>query len=140
MQPAGPEKRIGIITASWLPDQTDPQVQDTAAYKEWLAWMKKYYPSGNIADGLNVAGYVVSQAFVAVLKTCGDNLTRENVMKQAASIHNLRLPMLQVPTLDPGIAISTNPDDYAPIKQKKLARFDGTKWVPFGELISAPSN
>ena len=102
--------------------------------------MKKYYPSGNIADGLNVAGYVVSQAFVAVLKNCGDNLTRENVMKQAASIHNLRLPMLQVPTLDPGIAISTNPDDYAPIKQMKLARFDGTKWVPFGELISAPSN
>ena len=140
MQPAGPEKGVGIITASWIPDQTDPQVQDTAAYKEWLAWMKKYYPSGNITDALNVAGYVVSQAFVAVLKTCGDNLTRENVMKQAAGIHNLRLPMLQVPTLDPGIAISTNPDGYAPIKQMKLARFDGTKWVPFGELISAPSN
>ena len=140
MQPAGPEKGIGIITAAWIPDQTDPQVQDTPAYKEWLAWMKKYYPSGNIADGLNVAGYVVSQAFVAVLKTCGDNFTRENVMKQAASIHNLRLPMLQVPTLDPGIVISTNADDYAPIKQMKLVRFDGTKWVPFGELISAPSN
>ena len=140
MQPAGLEKGVGIITAGWLPDVTDPQVQDAPVYKEWLAWMKKYYPTGNIADGLNAAGYVVSQALVAVLKTCSNNLSRENVMKQAASIHDLRLPLLQVPTLGPGITISTTADDYAPIKQMRLAKFDGTNWVPFGELISAPGN
>jgi branched-chain amino acid transport system substrate-binding protein len=111
-------------------------VQDTPVYKEWLAWMNKYYPSGNIADGLNVFGYVVSQIFVAVLKTCGHNLTRENVMKQAANIHDLRLPMLQVPTLGPGITILTSADDYAPVKQMRLSKFDGAKWVPFGGLIS----
>ena len=136
MLPAGPEKGIGVITAGWIPDQTDPQVQETPAYKEWLAWMKKYYPAGNIADGLNVAGYVYSQAFVAVLKECGDDLTRENVMKQAANIHDLRLPLLNVPTLGPGITISTSPGDYAPVKQMRLAKFDGTKWLYFGDLIS----
>ena len=103
-------------------------------------WMKKYYPPGNVVDGLNVGAYSVAQTLVAVLKACGDNLTRENVMKQAASIHDLKLPMMQVPTLAPGIIISTSADDYAPIKQMRLAKFDGAKWVPFGELISAPGN
>ena len=140
LRPAGLEKSVGIITAGWIPDQTNPQVQDTPVYKEWLAWMNKYYPSGNIADGANLFAYVISQAFVVVLKTCGDNLTRENVMKQAASIHDLRLPMLQVLTLGNGISISTSADDYAPIKQMRLGKFDGTNWVPFGELISAPGN
>jgi branched-chain amino acid transport system substrate-binding protein len=94
MKPAGLEKGIGVITAGWIPDQTDPEVQKTPAYKEWLTWMNKYYPAGNIADGYNLFGYVVSQVFVDVLRRCGDNLTRENVMKQAASIHDLKLPML----------------------------------------------
>jgi branched-chain amino acid transport system substrate-binding protein len=113
MRPAGPEKGVGIITGYWIPDPTDPQVQETPAYKEWLAWMNKYYPSGNISDGLNLYGYVVSQALVAVLKASGDNLTRENVMKQAASIHDLRLPMLHIPTLGPGIIISTTAERVA---------------------------
>ncbi len=75
-----------------------------------------------------------------MLKTCGDNLTRENVMKRAATIRDLRLPLLQVPTLGTGIRISTSAEDYAPIKQMRLAKFDGTMWVPFGELMSAPGN
>ncbi len=140
IQPAGPEKAVGIITAGYLPDVNDPDVQATPEYKEWLAWMKKYNTSGNVADGTNLFAYLVAQTLVAVLKGCGDNLTRENVMKQAASIHDLKLPMLKGPTPDLDITISTSADDYAPIKQMRLAKFDGAKWVPFGDLISAESN
>src|SRR5208282_1022527 len=87
MQPAGAEKAVGIISAGFLKEPTDPQWQDTPEYKEWVAWMKKYNPSANIADGFTVHGYTFAQIMVTVLKACGDNLTRENVMKQAASIH-----------------------------------------------------
>ena len=130
--PAGPEKSIGIISATIGHDPTDPQWQDTAEYKEWLAWMKKYNPSGNVADGFNLAGYGAAQAMAAVLKASGDNLTRENVMKQAANIHDLKLMGLL-----PGITVSTSPDDYTAIKQMYLEKFDGTTWQLFGEVISA---
>ena len=132
MRPAGPEKGIGIISAAYLKEPTDPQWQNTPEYKEWLAWMKKYNPSANVADINNVAGYSYTQTMVAVLKACGDNLTRENVMKQAASIHNLTQPMLL-----PGITISTSATDFAPVKQMQMAKFDGTTWQLFGEVISA---
>ncbi len=131
MRPAGPEKGVGIISAAYLKEPTDPQWQNTPEYKEWLAWMKKYNTSGNVADGNNVAGYSYTQTMVAVLKACGDNLTRENVMKQAANIHNLTLPMLL-----PGITVSTSPTDFAPVKQMQMAKFDGTTWQLFGEVIS----
>ena len=131
MRPAGPEKGVGIISAAYLKEPTDPQWQNTPEYREWLAWMKKYNTSGNIADANNVAGYSYTQTMVAVLKACGDNLTRENVMKQAASIHNLTQPMLL-----PGITISTSPTDFAPVKQMQMAKFDGTTWQLFGEVIS----
>ena len=131
LQPAGPEKGVGIISAGYLKEPTDPQWQDTPEYKEWLAWMKKYNTSGNVADGNNVSGYSVAQTMVAVLKASGDNLTRENVMKQAASIHDEKLPMLL-----PGITISTSPTDFAPVKQMQMAKFDGTTWQLFGEVIS----
>ena len=132
MRPAGPEKGIGVISAAYLKEPTDPQWQNTPEYKEWLAWMKKYNPSGNVADANNVAGYSYAQTMVAVLKASGDNLTRENVMKQAASIHNLTQPMLL-----PGITISTSATDFAPVKQMQTAKFDGTTWQLFGEVISA---
>jgi branched-chain amino acid transport system substrate-binding protein len=132
MRPAGPEKGIGVISAAYLKEPTDPQWQNTPEYKEWLAWMKKYNPSGNVADVNNVAGYSYAQTMVAVLKASGDNLTRENVMKQAASIHNLTQPMLL-----PGITISTSATDFAPVKQMQTAKFDGTTWQLFGEVISA---
>ncbi len=131
MKPAGLEKGVGIISAAFDKDPTDPQWQDTPEYKEWLAWMKKYNPSANIADALAVDGYGRAQTMVAVLKACGDNLTRENVMKQAASLHNLKLPMVL-----PGIMLSTAPDDYAPMKQMQLMKFDGTTWKLFGDVLS----
>ena len=131
MRPAGPEKAVGIISETFLKDPTDPQWQGTPAYKEWLAWMRKYNTSGNVADAYTVYGYSAAQAMVAVLKQCGDNLTRENVMKQAASIHDLKLPMLL-----PGITVSTSATDFAPIKQMQLEKFDGATWQLFGELIS----
>jgi len=135
MRPAGPEKGVGIISATFDKDPTDPQWQDTPEYKEWLAWMKKYYPSGSPSDPLIVDGYGRAQAMTALLKASGDNLTRENIMKQAAGIHDLKLPMLL-----PGITVSTSPDDYEPIKQMQLEKFDGTTWQLFGEVLSGVGN
>ena len=109
--------------------------RSTAEYNEWLAWMKKYNTSGNVADALTVYGYSAAQTMVAVLTACGDNLTRGNVMKQAASIHDLKLPMLL-----PGITVSTSAADFAPIKQMQLQKFDGATWRPFGEVISGSGN
>jgi branched-chain amino acid transport system substrate-binding protein len=131
MQPAGLEKSVGIISAGYLKDPTDPQWQGTPEYNEWLAWMKKYNSSANVSDSFAVYGYSVAQTMVTVLKASGDNLTRENVMQQAASIHDLKLPMLL-----PGITVSTSADDFAPIKQMQLEKFDGTTWKLFGEVIS----
>jgi branched-chain amino acid transport system substrate-binding protein len=131
MQPAGPEKAVGIISAGIIKDPTDPQWQEAPEYKDWLAWMKKYNSSANVADVFAVWGYSMAQTMTVVLKDCGDDLTRENVMKRAASLHNLALPMLL-----PGIKLSTNANDFAPIKQMQLMKFDGNTWKFFGEVIS----
>ena len=131
MQPAGSEKGIGVISAAFLKEPTDPRWQDTSEYKEWLAWMRKYNTSAAIADSLTVYGYSLAQTLVAVLKASSDNLTRENVMNQAASIHNLTVPMLL-----PDISLSTGADDFQPVKQMQLQRFDGTTWQLFGEVIA----
>ena len=131
MRPAGPEKAAGVISTAYFKDPTDPQWQDTPEYKDWLAWMKKYNTSGNVADAFTVYGYSAAQTMVAVLKQCGNDLTRENLMKQAASIHDLKLPMLL-----PGIVVSTSADDFAPIKQMQLMKFDGATWKLFGPVIS----
>jgi len=131
MRPAGPEKAVGVISTAYFKDPTDPQWLDTPEYKDWLAWMKKYNTSGNVADAFTVYGYSAAQTMVAVLKQCGNDLTRENLMKQAASIHDLKLPMLL-----PGVVVSTNADDFAPIKQMQLMKFDGTTWKLFGPVIS----
>jgi branched-chain amino acid transport system substrate-binding protein len=132
MKSAGYEKGVGIISAAFAKDPTDPQWQDTAEYKEWLAFMKKYNASANTSDVQGAIGYTYAQTMVAVLKACGDNLTRENVMKQAASLHNVAPPMLL-----PGITLSTSATDFAPIKRMQLEKFDGTTWKLFGEVISA---
>ncbi len=131
MKPAGLEKGIGIISAAFAKDPTDPQWQNTPEYNEWLAFMNKSGLSANITDVQAVIAYSFVQTMVEVLKTCGDNLTRENVMRQAASLHNLKLPMLL-----PGITLSTSADDFSPIKQMQLEKFDGTTWKLFGEVIS----
>jgi branched-chain amino acid transport system substrate-binding protein len=131
IRPAGPEKAVGIISAAYGKDPTDPQWQNTPEYKEWLAWMQKYNTSANIADTNAVYGYGAAQTLIEVLKMCGNELTRENIMKQAANIHDLKLPMAL-----PGIVVSTSPTDFAPFKQMQLQKFDGTTWQLFGDVIS----
>jgi branched-chain amino acid transport system substrate-binding protein len=130
LQPAGQEKAIGLISSTFVKDPTDPQWKDDKAIKEWLAWMKTYYSGGDTAEIYNVYAYINAQVLVHVLKLCGDDLTRENVMKQAASLKNLDVPMLL-----PGVRINTSPTDYDPIKQLQLMRFDGKRWARFGEVI-----
>ncbi len=130
MTPAGVEATKGIVTALYLKDYDDPQWKDDPAMKEWFAWMKKYYPQGNEHDQFNVYAYSVAQTLVHVLKQAGNDLSRANVMKQAANIKDLSLPMLL-----PGIKINTSPTDFFPIEQEQLARYDGSRWVLFGELI-----
>ena len=130
LQPAGLEKSVGIVTGAYLKDPTDPQWKADPAVKEWFAWMDKYYPEGDRADFYNAAGYTFAQTLVLVLRQCADDLTRENVMRQAANLHNVTLPLLL-----PGIRINTGPTDFRPVKQMQLQRFDGVRWVLFGDVI-----
>ena len=129
MTTAGAENGVGVISAFYLKDPTDPQWQNSQEYKDWLAWMQKYFPGGDLKDNLNVFGYTVAQTVVEVLKKSGDTLTRENVMKQAANL-DMTLPMLL-----PGVNIKTGPDDFFPIEREQLARWDGKTWVLFGKVI-----
>ena len=130
LEPAGLEKSVGLITALYLKDPTDPQWEKDTAMKTWRDWMKKYFPDGNTIDILNVYGYAAAQTMVQVLKQCGDDVTRENVMRQAANLKNF-----EVGVLLPGIRINTSPTDFYPIEQVQLARFDGKTWVRFGEVL-----
>jgi branched-chain amino acid transport system substrate-binding protein len=132
LKPAGLEASKGIITVEYIKDPTDPGWQNDPGYKAWLAWMNKYYPGGDKSDANNAYAYSVAQTMVQVLKQCGDDLTRENVMKQAANLHHLALPMLL-----PGITVDTGPTDWYPVKQEQLARFDGTTWVRFGQVVAS---
>jgi ABC-type branched-subunit amino acid transport system substrate-binding protein len=131
MRPAGIEKSIGIISGAFLKDPTDAHWLSDAGYRKWLAFMKQYYPEGDLADFYNVYAYSTAQTLVQVLKQCGDDLTRENVMRQTANLKNFELPMLL-----PDIRIDTGPTDYSPVEQMQLQRFDGRQWVLFGEIIS----
>ena len=126
--PAGLENSVGIVTTQYGKDPTDPQWANDKGMQEWRAWMQKFQPSGDLKDANNVYGYAVAMTLVQVLKQCGDNLTRENVMKQAASLD------MVLPTSLPGINIKTGPDDFFPIEREQLARFDGKTWVLFGKV------
>ncbi len=128
LKPAGIENSMGIITAGYLKDPTDPQFQKGKEWDDWLAWMKKYNPSGDLKDNFNVFGYTVAQGVVQVLKQAGDNLTRENIMKQAAAL-DMTLPMLL-----PGVNVKTAADDFYPIEREQLMKFDGTTWQLFGKI------
>ncbi len=130
LTPAGLDKAVGVISVAYLKDPTDKAWENDPAWKDWKAWMQKYYPDGSLTDSFNVYGYSVAQTLVEVLKKCGDDLTRENVMKQAASLSNLQLPMAL-----PGVTISTSQDDYAPFQSMQLMKFDGKEWVRFGEVL-----
>jgi branched-chain amino acid transport system substrate-binding protein len=129
--PAGLEKSVGIISTQYLKDPLDPEWNNDKGMNEWRAFMAKYYPGGDLKDSGNVSGYGNAQTLVQVLKQCGDNLTRENVMKQAANLKDLQLNVML-----PGIKITTGPADFAPIQAEQLARFDGKEWVRFGEIIA----
>jgi branched-chain amino acid transport system substrate-binding protein len=129
--PAGLEKSAGMITTEYLKDPTGKNWADDAAVKEFVAFMKKYYPDGDIADRSAIYGYTVAKALEQVLKQCGDDLTRENVMKQAASMNGFRID-----TLLPGITVTTGPDDYAPLQAVQLQRFTGKQFELFGQVIS----
>jgi branched-chain amino acid transport system substrate-binding protein len=131
LQPAGLEKSVGLISSAYLKDPTDPAWKEDKGIKDYVSFMKKYYPDGNPDDTINIYGYGAAQTLMQVLKQCGDDLTRENVMRQAANLKDL-----EVPVLLPGIRINTSPTDFYPIKQVQLMRFDGKTWVRFGELMS----
>jgi branched-chain amino acid transport system substrate-binding protein len=129
LKPAGFEYAKGIITTYYLKDPNDPQWQNDKATQDWHAFMKNYFPDGNVQDQLIVYGYTVAQAMVEVIRQCGDDLTRENIMKQAAHL-DLALPMLL-----PGIKVKTSSTDYFPIEGQRLQRFTGETWELFGEEI-----
>ncbi|MDE2601490.1 MAG: ABC transporter substrate-binding protein [Bradyrhizobium sp.] len=132
MKPAGLEASEGILTAGYLKDASDPQWKDDAGMKKFLAFIDKYMPGANLAE-LNLAyGYSAAQTMEQVLKQAGDNLTRENVMKQAASLKDFAPD-----TLIPGIKINTSATDFAPIKQLKMMQFKNGKWDFFGDIIGA---
>jgi branched-chain amino acid transport system substrate-binding protein len=132
MKPAGFEASQDIISSAYFKDPTDPQWKDDAAMKAWHAFLDKYYPEANRADGSVMYGFIVSQGLVHVLKACGDNLTRENIMKQAASIKDFE-PL----GLLPGVKVNTSATDFAPLSQLQLMRFKGETWERFGEVISS---
>jgi branched-chain amino acid transport system substrate-binding protein len=132
MKPAGFENGQGIISSAYLKDTSDPQWKDDAGLKAFDEFLTKYFPEGNRIDLNLMYGYTVAQGLVYVLKNCGDDLTRENIMKQAASINNLELG-----GLIPGIKVNTSATDFAPISQLQLMRFKGEAWERFGDVISS---
>ncbi len=130
LKAAGLEKSVGIISLSSTKDPTEPRWKDDPGMKEWFAWMLAYYPQGDTSDDNNVYGYLYAQTLVHVLKQCGDDLSRENVLRQATNIKSLQLSLLL-----PGIALNTGPTDYFPVKQGQMMRFDGKEWVRFGPIL-----
>ncbi|MDN5000303.1 ABC transporter substrate-binding protein [Bradyrhizobium sp. WYCCWR 12677] len=131
IKPAGMEASQGIISSAYIKDPTDPQWKNTDDVKAWNAFLDKYYPEANRTDANVMYGYAVSQSLVQVLKQCGDDLTRANIMKQAANVKNAT-----VGGLLPGVQINTSPTDFAPISQLQLMRFKGVTWELFGDVIS----
>ncbi len=132
LTPAGLDKSVGLITAAYLKEATDARWANDPGLKQWREFMQKYLPDGNIADNFNIYGYTVAATLHQVLKQAGDELTRENVMKQAANVKNLRLD-----TLLPGIVVNTSADDYAPLEAVQLQRFNGKQWELFGDVMSS---
>ncbi|HJQ57362.1 MAG TPA: ABC transporter substrate-binding protein [Vineibacter sp.] len=134
MKPAGFENVQGVITAAWLKDPTDKQWDADAEMKMWREWMAKYNAAGNTQDVNYVYAFAASFTMHETLKKCGNDLTRENLMKQAANHQKLRVPLLL-----PGITLSTSPTDFYPVQAVRLQRFKGETWELFGEILSAES-
>jgi branched-chain amino acid transport system substrate-binding protein len=130
LEPAGLDRSQGLISMQYLKDPTDPGFADDPAMKDYFTFMKKYYAEGNASDSINSFAYTVALLMTHVLTQCGDNLTRENIMKQAASLKNVQLPLAL-----PGVLVNTGPDDFAPVQSMQLKRFDGKSWVAVGQPI-----
>jgi branched-chain amino acid transport system substrate-binding protein len=131
LKPAGLENSKGILSSNYIKDPTDPTWRDDPAIKEWSAFMDKYFPEGDKTSTFSVYGYATAQTLVQVLRQCGDDLTRENIMRQAASLKNFELGLLL-----PGIKINTSSTDYFPIEQMQMSRFNGQHGELFGSAIS----
>jgi branched-chain amino acid transport system substrate-binding protein len=131
LRPAGLDNSQGIISATYGMDSTDPQWNNDPNMKEWVAFMDKWNPSADKTDAGNLYGYNVARTLVQVLKQCGDDLTRANIMKQAASLKDF-----EPGTLLPGIKVNTSPTDFYPIEQLQLQRFKGETWERFGPVMS----
>jgi branched-chain amino acid transport system substrate-binding protein len=134
MKPAGFENEQGILSAAYLKDPKDPQWKNDPAMNEWRAFMTKWYPEGDQADAATVFGYGVAKGLEQVLRQCGDNLTRDNIMKQAASLD------FEIGVYLPGTRIKTSPTDFAPIEQLQMMRFKGESWELFGPVMSGEKN
>jgi ABC-type branched-subunit amino acid transport system substrate-binding protein len=131
LRPAGFENARGIITTTYLKDPTDPALARDPGLMAWTAFMDKYYPEGDKTNSSNVSAHATAALLVQVLKQCGDNLTRENVMRQAANLKDVELEMLM-----PGIKVNTSPKDYFPLEELQMRRFSGERWESFGPIIS----
>jgi ABC-type branched-subunit amino acid transport system substrate-binding protein len=132
LRPAGFQNAIGVVSTSFLKDADDATWKEDSAIKAWLAFMDKYYPDGDKDDSYAIFGYAAAETLFQVLSQCGNDLSRENIMRQAASLRNYRSPIIL-----PGIAINTGPTDFRPIKQMRLVQFDGTAWQPIGDVIES---
>jgi branched-chain amino acid transport system substrate-binding protein len=131
LKPTGLQNANGILSSGFIKDPTDPSWNDDAGVKAWSFFMDQHFPDGDRNNSYTVLGYSVAQTFVQVLRQCGDDLTRENLMRQAANLKSVELGMLL-----PGITVNTSPEDYYPIKQMQMMRFNGARWERFGTIIS----
>ncbi|MFB6463786.1 ABC transporter substrate-binding protein [Bradyrhizobium tunisiense] len=131
LKPAGLDNSKGVVSVGYVKDAADPEWKDDPGMKRYLAFMAKYYPEGDKDSNLNVYGYITAQLLIQVLKQCGDDLTRDNVMRQAANLRNVELDL----TL-PGISVSTSPTDYRVNKQFQMVQFDGQRWQKLGDIVT----
>ena len=131
LRPAGLENAKDILTTAYHKDPTDSTWKNDESYKKWVAFMEKFYPDGDRNSSFTVYGYAVAQTLEQVLRQAGNDLTRENVMKQAANMKDLKIDMLL-----PGIVINTGPNDFFPIEQMQMQRFNGERWELFGPVMS----
>jgi branched-chain amino acid transport system substrate-binding protein len=132
LRPAGLKNAIGVISTAFLKDADDPLWRDDPSMKEWSSFMDKYYPDGDKTDSNAVFGYAAAATLVAVLKQCSDDLSRENIMRQATNLKHFDVPLAL-----PGVTANTSPTDFRPIKQMRLVQFDGQTWQPIGEVIDS---
>ncbi len=131
LQPAGLDASKGIISVQYIKDPTDPTWQNDPGFKKYNAFLDKYMPGADKNDIFLAFGYSEAQTMAQVLKQCGDDLTRANIMRQATNLHDLALPMLL-----PGITVSTSPTDHYPIKHEQLSQFNGKRWQLFGNVLA----